>query len=313
MEASLRHTRAMDAYSPSTDYPDIAVLEGATKRYREVVALDHVDLGVRRGELVALLGHNGAGKTTAIRLLLGLASPTSGRARVFGLDPHDRAARIRIGASLQVSGLPGTLTVREHITLFSSYYPRPYSVSRTLELAQLEPLANRRLSDLSGGQRQRVFFALAICGNPDLLALDEPTVGLDVESRRLMWDRVRSFVRDGKSVLLTTHYLEEADALADRIVVLANGKIIADGTPAQIKSRARGTVLRCETCLTLDVLRAITGVEAVRTGEHDVEIQTQTPDAVLQALYAADSTLRVVSVANIALEDAFLALTKEAA
>jgi ABC-2 type transport system ATP-binding protein len=292
---------------------NVAVLEGAVKKYGSVVALDGVDLEVRRGELLSLLGHNGAGKTTAIRLLLGVSSPTAGSARVFGQDPHRRSARTRIGAGLQVSGLPGTLTVREHVTLFSSYYPRPFSVARTLELAQLEPLAHRRLSDLSGGQRQRVFFALAICGNPDLLVLDEPTVGLDVESRRLMWDRVRAFVRDGKSVLLTTHYLEEADALADRIVVLARGKIIADGTPAEIKARARGTVLRCQTALDIAVVRDLPGVESAHLAEHYTEVQTQAPDAVLQSLYAHDAQLRVVSVTNAALEDAFLALTKEAA
>ncbi len=299
--------------SATADDQNVAVLEGAVKKYGSVVALDGIDLGVRRGELVSLLGHNGAGKTTAIRLLLGVSSPTAGRARVFGEDPHGRSARTRIGASLQVSGLPGTLTVREHVSLFSSYYPRPFSVEHTLELAQLGPLANRRLSDLSGGQRQRVFFALAICGNPDLLVLDEPTVGLDVESRRLMWERVRAFVRDGKSVLLTTHYLEEADALADRIVVLARGKIIADGTPAEIKLRARGTVLRCETALDIAAVRALPGVDAAHVAERYTEVQTQAPDAVLQALYAHDAHLRVVSVTNVALEDAFLTLTKEAA
>jgi ABC-2 type transport system ATP-binding protein len=293
--------------------PAVAVLEGAVKRYDSVVALDGVDLVVRKGELVSLLGHNGAGKTTAIRLLLGLSAPTAGRVRVFGADPHDRATRTRIGACLQVSGLPGTLTVREHLTLFASYYPRPYPLEKTLELAQLESLADRRLGLLSGGQRQRVFFALAICGNPDLLVLDEPTVGLDVESRRLVWERVRAFVREGKSALLTTHYLEEADALADRIVVLAHGAVLADGTPAEIKARAQGTVLRCETALELAAVRALAGVDAALVTERFTEITTQSSDDVLKALYAADPGLRVISVSTIALEDAFLSLTKEAA
>jgi ABC-2 type transport system ATP-binding protein len=218
-----------------------ARLNAASKRYDGNVALDRLDLDVQVGETLALLGPNGAGKTTAIRLLLGLQTPTSGTATIFGRDPRNAASRRRVGAMLQVSNVPSTLTVREHITLFSSYYARPLPIAQTLSLAMLERLANRKFGVLSGGERQRLFFALAICGDPDLLFLDEPTVGLDVETRRSLWDSVRELVARGKSILLTTHYLEEADALADRVVMLAHGAVIAAGTPLEIKRRSGAT------------------------------------------------------------------------
>ncbi|MBD5653586.1 MAG: ABC transporter ATP-binding protein [Candidatus Eremiobacteraeota bacterium] len=218
-----------------------ARLRAASKRYDDFVALDRLDLELHAGETLALLGPNGAGKTTAIRLLLGLGRPTSGSATIFGHDPRSAASRIRVGAMLQVANVPATLTVREHVTLFSSYYPRPLPLARTLSLAMLERLASRRFGDLSGGERQRLFFALAICGDPDVLFLDEPTVGLDVETRRQLWGSVRELVVRGKSILLTTHYLEEADALADRVVMLAHGAVLASGTPRELKKLSGAT------------------------------------------------------------------------
>src|ERR1700741_676815 len=170
---------------------------------------------------------NGAGKTTAVKLLLGLLQPDSGKVRVFGGDPTNPENRMRTGAMLQVGRVPETLRVREHIDLFSCYYQNPMPAAAVLAAAGLEKLSDRKFGDLSGGQRQRVLFALAICGNPDLLFLDEPTVGLDVEARRTLWVEIRKLVARGKTVLLTTHYLQEADALADRIVVIHQGSIIA--------------------------------------------------------------------------------------
>jgi len=222
----------------------LAELKAVTKRYGAVTALDGIDFSMEAGELVALLGPNGAGKTTAVRILLGLAAPTSGRATLFGRAPADREARWRTGALLQVSKVPETLRVREHIELFSSYYPNPLPLQDTVAAAGLGGLENRLFGELSGGQKQRVLFALALCGNPQLLFLDEPTVGLDVETRRLLWRRIREFVGRGGSVLLTTHYLEEADALADRIAVIKGGQIVAEGTPSEIK--ARGAASRLE-------------------------------------------------------------------
>lgn len=214
---------------------EAATLRSVVKTYGSHRALDGVDLNVGRGELVALLGPNGAGKTTAVKLLLGLLKPDSGFAQVFGRDPRESRHRQRLGAMLQVGRVPETLRVREHIDLFSSYYPHPLPMAEIVSAASLQGLENKRFGDLSGGQKQRVLFALAICGDPDLIFLDEPTVGLDVHSRRAMWKQIRALLTRGKSILLTTHYIEEADALADRVIVINHGRIIANGTPAEIK------------------------------------------------------------------------------
>ncbi len=208
------------------------------KNYGDVEALKGLELSIAPGELLALLGANGAGKTTAVRLLLGLAKPTSGTVRVFGGDPRDAATRARLGAVLQSARVPETLRVREHIELFSSYYPRPMKLADVLEAANLHGLERRKFGELSGGQQKRVLFALAICGDPDLLVLDEPTVGLDVEARRALWKQIRAFIARGKSILLTTHYLTEAEALASRVVVVHRGTVAAQGTPAEIKGSA---------------------------------------------------------------------------
>jgi ABC-2 type transport system ATP-binding protein len=209
-----------------------------TKNYGMVEALRGLDLTICAGELVALLGANGAGKTTAVRALLGLSKPTSGEVRVFGGDPRDARSRTRIGAVLQIARVPETLRVREHIHLFSSYYPNPRPIDDVIEAAGLQGLEKRKFGQLSGGQQKRVLFALALCGNPDLLVLDEPTVGLDVEARRALWKQIRAFIAGGRSVLLTTHYLAEAEALADRVVVIHKGVAMAEGTPKEIKGDA---------------------------------------------------------------------------
>ena len=213
----------------------VAQLEGVTKRFGQTTALDNVTLEIRRGELLALLGPNGAGKTSAVRLLLGLSSPGSGTVSVFGGDPREDAFRARTGVMLQTSRVPDTLRVREHIALFSSYYRNPLPLADVLRIARLEALEKRLFGKLSGGEKQRVLFALAICGNPDLLVLDEPTVGLDVVARRAFWNEIRRLREMGRTILLTTHYLAEADALADRIVVIDHGRVIAEGSPSQIK------------------------------------------------------------------------------
>lgn len=209
-----------------------------TKRYGDIEALRGLDLTIRPGELVALLGANGAGKTTAVRALLGLSEPTSGEVRVFGGNPRDAKSRTRIAAMLQTARVPETLRVREHIDLFSSYYPHPRPIAEVIEAAGLQGLERRKFGELSGGQQKRVLFAIALCGNPDLLVLDEPTVGLDVEARRALWKQIRAFVATGRSVLLTTHYLAEAEALASRVVVIHKGVAMAEGTPQEIKGDA---------------------------------------------------------------------------
>lgn len=230
--------RRTECIRPPNIVVEAAALRSVTKQYRSQIALDAIDLIVGRGELVALLGPNGAGKTTAVKLMLGLLNPDSGSVRVFGNDPREPRNRQRTGAMLQVGRVPETLRVREHIDLFSSYYPHPLPMAEVLGTAGLQGVENRLFGELSGGQKQRLLFALAICGDPDLLFLDEPTVGLDVQARRGLWRQIRALLARGKSILLTTHYLEEADALANRIVVINRGRIIASGTPADIKQNA---------------------------------------------------------------------------
>ncbi|HYI09035.1 MAG TPA: ABC transporter ATP-binding protein [Thermoanaerobaculia bacterium] len=212
-----------------------AQFTGVRKNYGTVEALRGLDLTIRPGELLSLLGANGAGKTTAVRALLGLIKPGSGRVEVFGGDPRDARSRTRLGAMLQVARVPETLRVREHIHLFSSYYPDPLPMPEVIAAAGLVGLERRKFGELSGGQQKRVLFALAICGNPDLMILDEPTVGLDVEARRALWKQIRAFVAGGRSVLLTTHYLAEAEALADRVAVIHRGVVVKEGSPRDIK------------------------------------------------------------------------------
>lgn len=221
----------------------VAELRYVSKNYGPIRALRGIDLAIEPGEILALLGPNGAGKTTAVRILLGLTPPTSGKAAVFGHAPDRQYARVRRGAVLQVAKVPETVKVREHIELFSAYYPDPLPFAETIAAAGLKGLENRLFGELSGGQKQRVLFALGICGNPQLLFLDEPTVGLDVEARRALWRSIRAFSQRGGSILLTTHYLEEADALAHRIAVIADGRIVAQGTPAELKERGSSAVL----------------------------------------------------------------------
>ena len=289
--------------------PVVARLTNASKNYGAVQALKQVTLEVRQGEILAVLGPNGAGKTTAVKLLLGLAAPNHGSVSVFGGDPRNPDNRLRTGAMLQVARVPETLKVREHVTLFSSYYPNPMPIADTLAAAGLTQLANRKFGDLSGGQKQRVLFALAICGDPDLLFLDEATLGLDVEARRLLWDQIRSLASRGKAVLLTTHYLQEADALADRILVINRGEIIAEGTPSEIKARTAGRQIRCFTDLSIAQVRAISGVIDVKAEGDSLLIQTAVAEPVLRELLARDANVSGLEVTSAGLEEAFLALT----
>lgn len=291
--------------------PVVANIEGVDKNYGNVRALRGVHFGVRAGEIVALLGPNGAGKTTAVKLLLGLMQPNKGKVRVFGGDPVNPENRMRTGAMLQVGRVPETLRVREHIDLFSTYYQRHLPTAEVLAAAGLEKLSERKFGDLSVGQKQRVLFALAICGDPDLLFLDEPTVGLDVEARRTLWDEIRRMVDRGKTVLLTTHYLQEADALADRIAVINQGEIIAEGTPAEIKARTSGKRIRCITSLSLQALRQIPGVNEAKDDREAVEIRATEAEPVVRELLARDANLTGLEVSSAGLEEAFLALTQD--
>jgi ABC-2 type transport system ATP-binding protein len=309
MIATLDETQELRKQGSGNGGAVIASLRRASKNYGEVQALRRVDFTIRAGELVALLGPNGAGKTTAVKLFLGLAKPTTGTVSVFGGNPIHAEVRTRIGAMLQVAKVPETLRVREHIDLFSSYYPRPLPIDEILTLAGLQEIKDREFGELSGGQRQRVLFALALCGDPDILFLDEPTVGLDVESRRVLWEEIRRLVARGKTVLLTTHYLEEADALADRVVVINRGEIIAEGTPAEIKASTAGRRIRCVTSLDIETVRGLPGVIEVRTDREGLEIRAGAAEPILRELLMRDAGLSNIEVTSAGLEEAFLALT----
>ena len=290
----------------------VAKLHSVTKRYGPVTALDNFSMTLHAGEVVALLGPNGAGKTTAVRLLLGLIGADAGSVRVLGRDPRDADARTRIGAMLQVSRVPEMMRVREHIDLFRSYYPRPLSTDEVIRTARLESVANQMFGKLSGGQKQRTLFGLALCGNPDLIFLDEPTVGMDIESRRALWDQVRALSAAGKTVLLTTHYLEEADLLASRIVVINKGKLLCEGTSAEIKQRVSGRRIRCITKLDSGFLQSLPSVSEVQQDREAVVILAEHPERVVREMLLRDESLHGLEISAAALEDAFLALTSDA-
>jgi ABC-2 type transport system ATP-binding protein len=291
----------------------IATFDGVTRRYGHVTAVDGLWLQIQRGQTVALLGPNGAGKTTTVELLLGLASPDAGVVGLFGGPPADAVAAGRVGAMLQDAGLPQWARVAELIGLVRSLYPDPLSVAEVLRLADLEPLAQRQVQRLSGGQRQRVRLALALAGNPELLVLDEPTAALDVDARRSFWERVRGYVAGGRTVLFATHRLEEADAVADRVVVISGGRLLADGTPEQVKAQAAGrsTISVAADGVSRDLLENLPAVETVRQDRGRLTLSTSDPDATIRALLQQAPQVRGLEVTRAGMEEAFLQLTHQ--
>src|SRR5712691_5541339 len=287
-----------------------ADLIDATKKYGDVEALKGVTIRIELGEVVAMLGPNGAGKTTSISLLLGLRKPASGKALLFGLEPTNLQARSRVGVMLQESGVPEVLKVREIVDLFRSYYPKPLPRDAAIAMAGLEEKANALVKELSGGQRQRLYFALAVCGDPDVLFLDEPTVGMDVEGRRSFIERIAEFVQMGRTVVLTTHYLEEADQLAKRVIVIDRGVVIADASPREIKSRVAGRRVRfVSPSLNEKDLEGLP-VSAVTINDHRVQLLTNQPESVLRDLFRRGVEISELEVAGADLEEAFIAMTR---
>jgi len=304
-------TGSSPASTASAEVPVGAVVElvDARKKFGGVEALRGVSLAVRQGELVGLLGPNGAGKTTAISLMIGLRRPTAGRALLFGLEPTDLRARSRTGVMLQESGIPLTLKVREVVDLFRTYYPKPLPTDRAVEMAGLGEFQHKLVKDLSGGQRQRVYFALAICGDPEALFLDEPTVGLDTATRRSFWDQVRGFKRRGKSIVLTTHYLDEADALADRVVVIDHGLIVAEDSPEGIRRLVPGKKVAFSwPGVTAEALAGLPA-EGVAIDGPRVSFLTSDAEQVLRTLFAKGAPLTDLEVVGAGLEEAVLVLT----
>lgn len=295
-----------------TSQHEPARLRGVHKRYGAVAALAGLDLTLAPGRLLALLGPNGAGKTTAIAILLGLQRPDGGEARLFGQAPGAMAVRRRIGVMLQSAGIPETLKVRELLDLTRSYYPAPRSVADCVAMAGLDGLLERRYGQLSGGQQRRVQFALAICGRPRLLFLDEPTTGLDIEARQTLWKAIRELVADGCAVLLTTHYLEEAEALADRVTVIDGGRVVAEGSVAEVRARVAQRRIHCLSALPAEVVAAWPQVRSARREGERLEIVADLAEPVVRRLLAEDATLAELEVARAGLAEAFISLTRQA-
>lgn len=285
-------------------------MQGVIKRYGSTEALKGVDLQVQQGEIVSVLGPNGAGKTTAIAIMLGLREATSGEVSLFGMPPDSRTARSRVGAMLQESGVPDTLTVRELLGLFRRYYPYGLPVEELLDRADLREKQNAQVRSLSGGQKQRLYFALAIAGDPDLVFLDEPTTAMDVETRRAFWEQVRGFAELGKTILFSTHHLEEADDVATRIVVIHEGRVIAQGTPREIKRLVADKTVRLKTDAPFDALRTANGVQHAERSNGHVVVYTHEPEALLASLFAQGCSVEDLTVTDTDLEAAFVSLTR---
>ncbi|MCX4529672.1 MULTISPECIES: ABC transporter ATP-binding protein [unclassified Streptomyces] len=281
----------------------------AAKSFGAVRALAGIDLDIRRGESVALLGRNGAGKSTAISLLLGLDRPDAGDVRLFGTAPAEAVRAGRVGAMLQEGRAVPRITVRELLAFVARTYPAPMSVAEALDLAGLTAVAGRRVDRLSGGQAQRVRFAVALAGNPELIVLDEPTAALDVEARRAFWQSMRAYALRGNTVLFSTHYLEEADAHADRVVVVDRGRIVADGTGERLRSAAGGALVAFDLAgRPSGDLAGLPGVVSVEVRGDRARLRTLDPDATVVAL-AGLGAVRGLRVTEASLDEAFLALT----
>jgi ABC-2 type transport system ATP-binding protein len=288
-------------------------LTGLVKSFGSVRAVRDVSISVAPGETVALLGPNGAGKSTTIDILLGLAEPDAGAVSIFGVSPARAVDAGAIGAMLQTGQLLRDLSARELVTMMASLYPAPMRVDEVLALTGIEAIADRRTQKLSGGETQRVRFAIALVSNPHLLVLDEPTVAMDVESRHAFWTAMRAFAARGKTVIFATHYLEEADSYADRAVLMARGRVVADGPTTEIRAMVGTRTLRATLPdVPLDTLGALPGVkQAERRGEAIV-LQCSDSDATIRALLAAHPETRDIEIGGAGLEQAFLQLTGEA-
>jgi ABC-2 type transport system ATP-binding protein len=296
---------------PETSGPAAIELRGVQKHFGRVRAVRGVDLTIAPGEIVALLGPNGAGKTTTIDMILGLSQPTDGQVSVYGAHPRQAIERGLVSAVLQTGGLLKDLTVEETARYTASLFATSTPVAEVLRRAGISAIADRRVGKCSGGEQQRLRFAMALLPNPELLILDEPTTGMDVEGRRDFWSAIRKDAEQGRTVLFATHYLEEADAYADRIVLLRQGEIVADGTGSEIKALAAGRTVRA-TVPDVDeaALQAIDGVDSVEVRGDTVLIHSKDSDAVARYLLTSTAA-RDLEINTRGLEDAFIALTSD--
>lgn len=286
-------------------------MQEVSKRYGETQALKGVSLEVSQGEVVAFLGPNGAGKTTAIQVMLGLREASSGTVKLFGNMPQSKTAKTRVGVMLQECDLPETLTVEELVNLFRNYYPYTLPADDVLKRADLLSKRNELVRQLSGGQKQRLYFALSIVGDPDLIFLDEPTVAMDVESRRSFWEQVREFASLGKTILFSTHYIEEADAIADRIVVIHQGQIIKDGSPHDIKRLVAAKTVKLKTDVWLEQAQSFPAVERAIQDNGYLTIHSNEPEKFISELVRKGHTMTDLTVTDTDLEAAFVSLTQK--
>jgi ABC-2 type transport system ATP-binding protein len=286
-------------------------LAGVTKRFGDVLAVDDIDLTVRRGEILAFLGPNGAGKTTTIDMVLGLSRPTHGTVTVLGAAPEQAVANGKVSAVMQSGGLLKDLTVGETVRLTASFFPNPRPVEEVLARAGIDELADRMVGKCSGGQQQRLRFAMSLVPDPELIVLDEPTTGMDVEGRREFWAAIRQDAAEGRTIVFATHYLDEADAHADRIVLIRRGQIVADGTSSEIKAMATGRLVRATLpgAKALE-LQGIAGVESVEIRGDTVLLRGRDSDAIARHLLTTTKASDLEITAQ-NLEDAFVALTSE--
>jgi ABC-2 type transport system ATP-binding protein len=292
----------------NTPHSVIASAYGLTKTFAGKKALDNIDLEIMSGQVFAILGANGAGKTTLINILLGRLNADAGDVSVFGVKAGSLKAKRQAGAMLQVANLPETLKIREHIQLFQSYYPNPMDYQQVITYAGLQDMQNRYSKKLSGGEKQRLLFALSICGNPKLLFLDEPSVGMDVKARHGLWQAIRDLKAAGTGIVLTTHYLEEADNLADNIVLLKQGKIIKRGTSEEIKASISYTTIRFNSDAKPETFKQLPAVISVQPCGKFIQLQTENVNQTLLALLSAYPELQDLTVSSAGLEEAFLQL-----
>lgn len=304
-------TTAQPSTSPTADRPPAIELTGVAKTFGQVEAVRGIDLTVRAGEIVAFLGPNGAGKTSTIDMVLGLSDPTRGEVRVFGLAPHTAIRHGLVAAVMQTGGLLKDLTARETIEYTAALFPLHRPVEEILDTAGIREIADRRVGKCSGGEQQRIRFGMALVSDPELLILDEPTTGMDVTTRRAFWESIRADAARGRTVVFATHYLEEADAYADRIVLVREGQVVADGSSAQIKAMGTGRTVRA-TWPGADVpaLTALDAVDGVDVRGEQVLVHAKDSDAVARFLLTS-TPARDLEITARGLEDAFVALTSK--
>lgn len=290
----------------------VITLKNVSKHYKDTIAVKDVSFEIEKGSIVAILGPNGAGKTTTLSMMLGLQHPTKGLITINGKNPRSKAVRGEIGAMLQDVNVIDGLKVKEIINLFRRYYPSPLSTETLLQVSGLEKDSEKYATSLSGGQRRRLGFALAMAGDPSIIFLDEPTVGMDITSRKRFWDTMKAFASTGKTIILSTHYLEEADQLADRIILLREGSMVADGTPSQIKSSVHGKRISFIplNLKSKEQLMLIPGVDDIQYVGRKVTLYTDQTDEVLVQLVKNNILFKDLETHHSGLDEAFQSLVE---